>query len=503
MKVLIIVGHPRKGSFSNAIAAAYQQGALQAGAEVKLLELTDLTFCLHVTTKPMDKQCCEPDIANARLSIQWADHLVFVYPVWWGTMPALLKGFLDRVLVPGFAFEEREHPFEWTKLLSGKSAQLITTMDTPNWVYRWIYRAPGHHAMVRGTLGYCGIKPVRTLALSPVKYATATERIRWLDDVRQRGAALEKGILTPGEKVTRRIGAWVKAIRFQFYPMAWIAYALGAYLASVPGSPHWPTFWAGYLFIFLLEMATVFSNDYYDYSSDARNKNYSQFTGGSRVLVEKQISRRALRKGIVYSFLGAMLAAILVLVIAPGQLAVKLILVAFMTVIAMGYTIPPLKLSYRGWGEIDVGITHSFGVLLCGYVFQNGTLYNPLPWLVALPLLLAILPAIILAGIPDYEADKSAGKRTLVVRIGRENAAKLAAILIIASMLVGLLWMVLPMTSHLYTLPTLVVIPHGAVLLFLLRRYLRKNPLPERIDNIMGLVLFYIFWFGIFPLLVV
>src|SRR5690625_6907499 len=84
----------------------------------------------------MRSQLSEPDIDYARQCIEEADHLVFVYPTWWATMPAILKGFLDRVLLPGFAFEEKERNTDWTQLLRGKTAQLITTMDTPLWVYR-------------------------------------------------------------------------------------------------------------------------------------------------------------------------------------------------------------------------------------------------------------------------------------------------------------------------------------------------------------------------------
>src|SRR5690554_2304190 len=422
MNVLIIVGHPRPGSFSHAIAGAYREGAQEAQVAVSVLELASMAFDPHVTTTPMSLQHCEPDIARARQQIQWADHLVFVYPVWWGTMPALLKGFLDRVLIPGFAFEEREHPFEWDKLLKGKSAQLITTMDTPKWVYRWIYRAPGRHAMVRGTLGYCGVAPVRTLAFTPIKYATEARRRRWLDKARQKGASLAHGRLTPGDKARRKVFPWLKAIRFQFYPMAWVAYALGAFLAVAGGQMHWPMFWLGCIFLFLLEMATVFSNDYHDYDSDLRNKNYSSFTGGSRVLVEGEITRSALKKGIAVAFSGAVLAGLGVWAIPTGDGLAKIGLMSVLAVLAMGYTMPPLRLSYRGLGELDVGLTHSFGALLCGYAFQGGNLGDPLPWLVSWPLLLAILPAIVLAGIPDYEADQSVGKRTLAVRLGKRNA---------------------------------------------------------------------------------
>ncbi len=106
MKVLIILGHPRKDSFCGSLAASYAAGAEKAGAEIEMLALTDLTFNLNVTTKEPQYQEQEADIIKAKQDISWADHVVFVYPVWWGMMPALIKGFLDRVFVPGFAFYE-------------------------------------------------------------------------------------------------------------------------------------------------------------------------------------------------------------------------------------------------------------------------------------------------------------------------------------------------------------------------------------------------------------
>ena len=154
MNVLIILGHPRKNSFSGALADSFKKGALLAGMNVKQLTLADLDFNPNVTVVSQTLQKVEDDISMGQELIHWADHLVFVYPTWWGTMPALLKGFLDRTLTKGFAFEEIEENQTWKKLLKGKSAQLITTMDTPSWVYRWIYGSPGKNAMSQATLRF-------------------------------------------------------------------------------------------------------------------------------------------------------------------------------------------------------------------------------------------------------------------------------------------------------------------------------------------------------------
>lgn len=88
-------------------------------------------------------QLLEPDLVQAQADITWAEHLAFVYPIWWGGIPALMKGFFDRIFLPGFAFKYREGKAFPDKLLKGKTAHLLVTMDTPPWYYKWVCRMPG------------------------------------------------------------------------------------------------------------------------------------------------------------------------------------------------------------------------------------------------------------------------------------------------------------------------------------------------------------------------
>ena len=165
MNVLIILGHPRSDSLCGALAEAFGDGAREGGANVRQLDLATLDFDPHVRVESPEQQRLEPDLAQASKLIAHADHLVFVYPTWWGTMPALLKGFLNRVLTPGFAFRTCEGGIGYEGLLGGRSAQLITTMDTPPVVHRLFHRQPGSNAMEHATLGFCGVWPVRCLML--------------------------------------------------------------------------------------------------------------------------------------------------------------------------------------------------------------------------------------------------------------------------------------------------------------------------------------------------
>ena len=123
--------------------------------------------------------------------IKKAEHLVFVYPNWWGTYPALLKGFIDRVFLPKFAFKIQEKSPLPEKLLKGKSARLIVTMDTPLWYYNLIYKKSGHNSMKKSILNFCGIKPVKITAFEPIKSSTEEKRKLWLNKVEKLGELMK------------------------------------------------------------------------------------------------------------------------------------------------------------------------------------------------------------------------------------------------------------------------------------------------------------------------
>jgi 1,4-dihydroxy-2-naphthoate octaprenyltransferase len=416
-------------------------------------------------------------------------------------MPALLKGFLDRVFVPGFSFAEREGGNGWVQLLKGKTAQLITTMDTPLWVYRWILKAPGQRALSDATLKFCGVGPVRSLAFSAIKDADSEQRQHWLEQARQAGLKLKGGVLSPWEKFWKRIMPWIKALRLQFYPMTFAAYTAGALGASSQGySFNSLLFWLGYGWLFLLEVATVFTNDYFDFQTDKQNKFFGPFNGGSRVLVEGELRQEDLKRGALVALGLSILTALLLLINLPGPgLATALFVLVFF-IVTLGYTVPPLKLSYRGLGELDVAFTHSIAVILAGYLFMGGSLSAPLPWLLSIPLFLAILPSIILAGVPDYEADKAASKKTLAVRLGRRGAAKLAAAITLLAAIAGVVWKEAEVVPGAFGNAIYGAVLHAVLLLVLLYKYIKRSDLSGRIDVLMITSLTYLLWFVLIPL---
>lgn len=156
------------------------RGARGRGHVVRQLKLGELQFDPILREGYGQNQALEPDLLEAQRQIHWAEHLVFVYPVWWGGVPALLKGFFDRTFLPGFAFKYRNRSQLWDKLLSGRSADLLVTLDTPPWYFRWVYGAPAHRQMVRTILGFCGIKTRRLAEFAPVRPSSEEQRQRWL-----------------------------------------------------------------------------------------------------------------------------------------------------------------------------------------------------------------------------------------------------------------------------------------------------------------------------------
>lgn len=183
-RILVILGHPTRDSLCGALAEAYVQAAMEAGSEVRLTRLGELEFDPVLHDGYQHTQPLEPCLQSAQADVLWARHLVFVYPTWWGAMPALLKGFFDRAFLPGFAFKYRENSSMWDRLLAGRSAHLLVTMDSPPWYYRFVSRMPGHQQMKKTILEFCGIKPVAITSFGPVRGSTAETRNQWINTVK-------------------------------------------------------------------------------------------------------------------------------------------------------------------------------------------------------------------------------------------------------------------------------------------------------------------------------
>ena len=188
--ILIIHCHPVTDTFIDKLQQAYIEAARAKGAEIKQLVLRELQYNINFSEGYRGNQTLESDLVVAQEAISWADHLVFFYPNWWGTYPALLKGFIDRVFLPGFAFRYNKGRTNPERLLKGKTARLIVTMDSPKWYYYLIQFAPGHHAMRKGLLHFVGIKPVKVTTLGLLRKADEKRRTSWIRKMKRMGSQL-------------------------------------------------------------------------------------------------------------------------------------------------------------------------------------------------------------------------------------------------------------------------------------------------------------------------
>ena len=188
MNILTIHGHPEADSFGAALADAFVEGGRSAGHDVRVLSLRDLDFDPVLRHRSKRFEDVEPDILAARASITWADHIMIQYPTWWASTPALLKGFIDRTFVPGFAYQYRDGKSGWDKLLTGKTGSLLVTMDAPS-IGDWIlYFGASRRAVKVGVLWFCGIKPTKVATFAPIKGSTDAKRTAWLEKARDMGA---------------------------------------------------------------------------------------------------------------------------------------------------------------------------------------------------------------------------------------------------------------------------------------------------------------------------
>lgn len=181
MKTLVIIGHPNTSSFCNALANHYAQAAQANGAEVEVLDLATLQFDPHLHTGFQHEQPLEPDLQRAQRLITWSDHICIVTPTWWGSMPALLKGFIDRVFLPGFAFKYRSGSMLPEQLLKGRSGRLILTTDTPPLLLQYFMGDPSARILGRNVLQFCGVRPVRASRFGPIRGTTPEQRTKYLN----------------------------------------------------------------------------------------------------------------------------------------------------------------------------------------------------------------------------------------------------------------------------------------------------------------------------------
>lgn len=194
-RITVVIGHPRPGSFNHAIAGEYIAAARAGGAEVRTIDLAEVRFDESTndvdqlrTHGPDQLEHLPVEIQDMINDVLWAQHLVFVHPVWWGTYPAVLKGFIDRVFLSGVVFKYGKTRNGWDKLLKGRTARIISTMDAPAFFDRFWYGSPASASLRRPLLWYCGVRTIGTTKLTPIRHSSQETRAKWLGKVSALGA---------------------------------------------------------------------------------------------------------------------------------------------------------------------------------------------------------------------------------------------------------------------------------------------------------------------------
>jgi putative NADPH-quinone reductase len=188
-RILLIVGHPdpKGGHLCQALARAYADGAAEAGHALRRIDVAQFDFPLLRSADEWERGALPATLKPVQDDIEWAQHLVLFFPLWLGDMPALLKGFLEQVARPGFAFHDDGNGGFGKKGLSGRSARVVVTMGMPALVYRYYFRAHSLRSLERNVLGFVGIAPVHETLIGMVDRMQANERERWFTRLRTLG----------------------------------------------------------------------------------------------------------------------------------------------------------------------------------------------------------------------------------------------------------------------------------------------------------------------------
>ena len=185
-RVLILVANPKEDSFTHRLAEAYASSAKKK-YEVQLLKISDMEFDLDLSGGYTEELVMEDSLTLFQTSLQWCEHFVIFVPIWWGSVPAKFKGLIDRTFLPGFAFKYEKGKLIPKKLLQGKTARIVMTMDTPPWYYFLIQGAPAIKQLKTATLKFVGFSSVKSKMIGPIISSTKEFRSKWLSDVSKLG----------------------------------------------------------------------------------------------------------------------------------------------------------------------------------------------------------------------------------------------------------------------------------------------------------------------------
>lgn len=197
MRVAIVFNHPYKGSYCNSILTAVTKGLQKGQHEIDLIHLDKDNFNPVMTSADLkafrDKKPVDPKVIEYKERLEKADHLIFIFPIWWELMPAMTKGFIDKVIFPGVAYDytNKENTRMRPLFEKLKGVTVITTMNTPKWLYFLLFGNAIKKALILGTFFKIGYKNRKWISLNQVKAVTQEKRTKWLNDIEKRFISLK------------------------------------------------------------------------------------------------------------------------------------------------------------------------------------------------------------------------------------------------------------------------------------------------------------------------
>jgi 1,4-dihydroxy-2-naphthoate polyprenyltransferase len=228
---------------------------------------------------------------------------------------------------------------------------------------------------------------------------------------------------------------WVRAARLQLHTIGFTPLLLGNIAAWYGhGYFSWPRCILAFLIGLTIHLVTAFVNDAADVRTDEANLSRTPFSGGSGVVVEGELSRSQLLTGAGWMVFLSMALTVLMIFALHVHGAI-LLFVGWGIMSAIGYSLPPLKLSYRGGGEFLVLVTYSVALVWAGYFVQAGPAYSPLIWVLSAPIGFAVFSLIVITQFPDLDADRKAGKRSLVIMLGVKRTLRIVSLAVVLSVL--------------------------------------------------------------------
>lgn len=189
-RIYILNGHPAATSLSRTFAETYARSARLAGHETRMSHLSDMRFDTDFGCAGFaDAKALEPALERVLEDIEWSEHVVMTSPMWWGGLPAKLKGLIDRAFLPGRTFDTKLVKNGLPRpMLSGRTARVILTSDTPGWFMRLVYKNALFHQLGRQIFGFVGLKPVRFTHFSAASHPVPNAVDRWIRKVEKIGS---------------------------------------------------------------------------------------------------------------------------------------------------------------------------------------------------------------------------------------------------------------------------------------------------------------------------